>query len=101
MRIHHIINTVNTKGYHVIGVNVIPAQERPNRCALYYSCACDFEVVNGNARLCINKPFFSWVKPLPQALSYLILNRRNLLASVISLVGVGDGRARFKTQSLG
>ena len=42
----------------MIGVNVIPSQERPNRCALYYSCACDFEVVNGNARLCINKPFF-------------------------------------------
>ena len=27
------INTVNTKGYDLIGVNYIPAQERPNRCA--------------------------------------------------------------------
>ena len=39
----HFINTVNTKGYHVISVNDIPVQERPNRCALYYSCARDFE----------------------------------------------------------
>ena len=42
----------------MIGVNDIPAQERPNRCALYYSCALDFEVANGNAPLCIKKPFF-------------------------------------------
>ena len=56
----------------------------------YYSCARDFEIANGNAPLCINKPFF--FSPLTQALSYLILNRRNLLASVISLVGVADGR---------
>lgn len=54
----HFIYTVNTKGYDVIGVNDLPAQERPNRCALYYSCARDFEVANGNAPLCIRKPFF-------------------------------------------
>jgi len=54
----HFINTVKTKGYDVIGVNDILAQERPSRCALYYSCARDFQVANGNSPLCINKPFF-------------------------------------------